>query len=123
MNPTFSLGCSSNTLYSVAIVVTATATTNTPEVVVSIVLTATVSLLCCTMPRFIISVRELYDHDLRGHFQGIDTGFGVSSRVEKRFPSTIAFADAGEESRTLQGDADESGAIQLEPVAEGSHYV
>ena len=122
MNPTSSLGCSSNTLYSVAIVVTATATTNTPEVVVSIVLTATVSLLC-TMPRFTISVRELYDHDLRGHFQGIDTGFGVSSRVEKGFPSTIAFADAGEESRTLQGDADESGAIQLEPVAEGSHHV
>ena len=100
-----------------------TATTDTPEVVINILLTTTVSLLCCTMPRFIIAVRELYDHDARGHFQGIDTGFGVSSRVEKGFPSTIAFADAGEESRTLQGDADEPGAIQLEPVAEGSRQV
>ncbi|KAF8419129.1 hypothetical protein L210DRAFT_3766728 [Boletus edulis BED1] len=31
------------------------------------------------IPRFIISIRELYDHDIRGRFH-IDTGFGVQSR-------------------------------------------
>ena len=33
------------------------------------------------IPRFIIGVRELYDHDIRGHWQGIDSGFGVASRL------------------------------------------
>ena len=32
------------------------------------------------IPRFIIGVRELYDHDIRGRWQGIDSGFGVVSQ-------------------------------------------
>ncbi|KAF8553839.1 hypothetical protein OG21DRAFT_1181965 [Imleria badia] len=48
------------------------------------------------MPRFIISIRELYDHDLHRHSHGIDTGFGVWSQpatCENAVISAIAFAD------------------------------
>ena len=42
------------------------------------------------MPRFIISVRELYDRDLRGRRQGIDTGFGVSSQPISSGNATVS---------------------------------
>ena len=89
--------------------------------------TAAAALLCTAMPRFIIAVRELYDRDLRGRWQGIDTGFGVGSQnvsADIRFASEIAFADGvqeSQESETVQGDADESGAIPLDVVGEGAH--
>ncbi|KAF8122306.1 hypothetical protein EV363DRAFT_1182894, partial [Boletus edulis] len=38
--------------------------------------TLSYSLCCVMMPRFVISIRELYDRDLRERWQGIDTGFG-----------------------------------------------
>lgn len=72
------------------------------------------------MPRFIISVRELYDSDLRGHFQAVDTGFGVLSQPNASRTlamSAIAFADVApgqEEGQVVEGDADDAGAIQLE---------
>ena len=85
------------------------------------------SLLCCLTPRFIISVRELYDRDLRGLRQGIDTGFGVLSQSlsgENARISTILFADtAGGESWTGQRDEDEQGGIRLEVIRANSHHV
>ena len=47
------------------------------------------------IPRFIISVRELYERDTHGRCQGIDTGFEMSSRMmDERdvVVSAIAFA-------------------------------
>ena len=52
------------------------------------------------IPRFIIAVRELYDRNLRGRWQGIDTGFGVSSQFissENVAVSAIEFADVAPE--------------------------
>ena len=72
------------------------------------------------MPRFIISVRELYDRDLRGRWQGIDTGFGVLSQPVSggnAAVSAIRFANAalvGQEDQVVEGEVDDSEAIQLE---------
>jgi len=33
-----------------------------------------------TIPRFVISMRELFDKDSRGRLEGIDSAFGISSR-------------------------------------------
>jgi hypothetical protein len=66
------------------------------------------------MPRFIISVRELYDRDLRGREQGIDTGFGVLSQPnfgENTAVSAMEFADVaqGEEGQAAEGEVENSG--------------
>ena len=78
------------------------------------------------MPRFIISVRELYDRDLRGRRQGIDAGFGVSSQYVSSgnvAVSTIRFADPGqEEDQMAEGEVDDSGAIRLE-MRDGTRQV
>jgi hypothetical protein len=73
------------------------------------------------MPRFIISVRELYDRDLRGGLQGIDTGFGVLSQSiasDNVVVSAIAFAGVASEQgqgQVVEDDEDdESEAIRLE---------
>jgi len=68
-------------------------------------------------PRFVLSIRELYEKDSRGRLEGIDTGFGVSSRVgnvvgQNTIVSAIAFADSG----NGQKEGDEE--IQLEPAGE-----
>ena len=79
------------------------------------------------MPRFIISVRELYDHDLRARWQGIDSGFGVLSQSivsQNGAVSTIAFADvAPGQDQVVEGDADDSEGVRLEVVAEGVRQV
>jgi hypothetical protein len=76
-------------------------------------------LFAAIMPRFIISVRELYDRDLRAPEQGIDSGFGVPSQPI-RVLSAIAFADVapGQES-----DTGYSEAIRLELVGDGARQV
>lgn len=126
MKPSLTSFCS-NTVYHILVVVIATPTISTPPVVANVLATICTSLLSCSMPRFIISVRELYDRDIRGHWQGIDTRFGATSRGvsgHKGRTSTIAFADAGqEESRTLHDDGGAPGDIQLETVGEGSRHV
>ena len=72
------------------------------------------------MPRFIISVRELYDRDLRGRWQGVDTGFGVFSQTVcsgNVAMSAIQFADVApgkEEGQVGEGEVDDSETIQLE---------
>ena len=80
--------------------------------------------ICSIMPRLIINVRELYDRDLRAHWQGIDTGFGVLSQPtfsENAATSTIAFADV----TTGQGQLVEGTleAIQLAELGDGTHQV
>ena len=76
--------------------------------------------LCPIIPRFIISVRELYDRDLRGRWQGIDTGFGVLSQPisgGNAAVSAIQFADVApgqEEGQVAEGEVDDSEAIRLE---------
>jgi len=76
-----------------------------------ILMTLSYVTLCPIMPRFIISVRELYDHD---RWQGVDTGFGVlSQRIStgNEAVSAIQFADLA---RGDRGGVDDSEAIRLE---------
>ena len=87
--------------------------------------------LCPIMPRFIISVRELYDRDLRDRWQGIDTGFGVLSQPVSAGNATVSaiqFADAApgqEEGQVTEGEVDDSEAIRLETrmVGDGTGQV
>ena len=45
-------------------------------------------------PRFILSIREMYAHDVQGrHGSGIDTGFGLSSSGRDAGGTAIVFAD------------------------------
>jgi hypothetical protein len=80
------------------------------------------------MPRFIISVRELYDRDLCGRWQGIDTGFGVLSQPVSggnAAMSAIQFADVApgqEEGEVAKGEMDDLEAIRLE-LRDGTRQV
>ncbi|KAI9574382.1 hypothetical protein HD554DRAFT_2165880 [Boletus coccyginus] len=60
--------------------------------------TLSYSLSCAIMPRFIISIRELYDRDLQNRWQGIDTGFGVLVASENADGTTIALENIGRKS-------------------------
>ena len=79
------------------------------------------------MPRFIISVRELYDRDLQARWQGIDSGFGVLSQSivsQNGAVSIIAFADvAPGQDEVVEHGADDSEGVRLEVVAEGVRQV
>ena len=79
------------------------------------------------MPRFIISVRELYDLELRRGWQGDDTGFGVLSQPisSQNAPvSAIAFADvAPGQDQAMDGDTNESETIRLEPWGDDTDQV
>ena len=80
------------------------------------------------MPRFIISIRELYDRDARHGWKGIDSGFGVSSQPvdsENGVVSGIAFADVRvnpgwEEGQTVEGNEDNREEIVSEVLRNGS---
>ena len=75
------------------------------------------------MPRFIISVRELYDCDLRRRWQGMDTGFGALSQPIA-IVSAIGFADvAPEQDQAVEGGTNESEAIQLEAFGDDTCQV
>ena len=82
--------------------------------------------LCSTAPRFIINVRELYDRDVRRGLQGVDTGFGVLSQAiasQDGAVSAIPFAEVvlGQD-QVVEGDTNESAAIQLEPSGDYTHH-
>jgi hypothetical protein len=82
-------------------------------------------LLFSMMPRFIIGVRELYHHDCHRRWQGVDTGFGVFSQPtagRSAVLSAIAFAPnvAPGESQTVEGEANDSDAIQLEVLGDNT---
>ena len=72
------------------------------------------------MPRFIISVRELYDRDLYRRQNGTRSEFGVLSRFvasEDAVVSAITFADVHpgqEEGQVVEGGSDDSEGIRLE---------
>ncbi|KAF8136939.1 hypothetical protein EV363DRAFT_1156026 [Boletus edulis] len=70
------------------------------------------------VPRFIISIRELYDRDTHG-CSHIDTGFGIRSRLNvgaNTTMSAVVFTDVNRERQdpevALEGDADNSGNIE-----------
>ena len=77
------------------------------------------------IPRFIISVREIYDRDSRGRLQ-VDTGFGASGRPvddEDALVSAIAFADRNpgqDQDQAAEDDAVDSEGIRLEARAGGA---
>ncbi|KAF8556921.1 hypothetical protein OG21DRAFT_507966 [Imleria badia] len=81
------------------------------------------------MPRFIISIRELYDHDLHGCRQGVDTGFGMLSKPvadENTAMSAIAFVDVTPLADQDQGhvmEGDDSEVIRLEELGDGTRRV
>ncbi|KAF8130140.1 hypothetical protein EV363DRAFT_1218981 [Boletus edulis] len=73
------------------------------------------------MPRSIISMRELYDRDIRGRWEGIDTAFGTLSQpaaTENTVISMMAFAD-GNTGQVVEGDEADSEAIRLRFESEG----
>ena len=77
------------------------------------------------MPRFVISVRELYDRDLRGRWQGIDTGFGMPSlpvSSGNAALSTIEFAAPGQ-GQVAEGEVDDSEATRLDMLGGGTCQV
>jgi hypothetical protein len=81
-------------------------------------------LLCSMMPRFIVSVRELYDRD-PSRRQGIDTGFGVLSQLDGQNAamSAIAFADVTPGQDRAIEDGNDSEAIRLGAVGGGAGQV
>ncbi|KAF8446340.1 hypothetical protein L210DRAFT_2971433 [Boletus edulis BED1] len=79
------------------------------------------------IPRFIISIRELYDHDIRGRFH-IDTGFGLRSRSNPGLDTTVSAMVfvGGDQGPEVEGGTDNSGDLELGTVHgsglnEGSH--
>ena len=80
-------------------------------------------------PRFIISIRELHDRDLRGRWNRLDSGFGVLSQAtasEDAIESAIAFADVNpgqEEGQAVEDDEGNSEGIRLEPLGDGTQQV
>lgn len=84
------------------------------------------TILCSIMPRFIISMRELYDRDLRRRWQGIDTAFGILSQPiasEGAVISAIVFADATQEQEQSQlglGDEDD---LEIEVLGDSKPHV
>jgi hypothetical protein len=75
------------------------------------------------IPRFIISVRELYDRDLRGRWQEIDTGFSVPSRSNAGLDGTLSgmvFMDVSlvRHGPAVEGDMDDSDTISALEVGE-----
>ena len=81
------------------------------------------------MPRFIVSIRELYARDLHGHWQGIDTGFGMSSQPissGNMAVSAIEFADVApeqEQGQAAEDEVDDSEAILLGMSGDGTRQV
>jgi hypothetical protein len=68
------------------------------------------------MPRFVLSIRELYAKDIIRYCDGIDSGFGISSRVRNiagRDTSVSAIVFAG--GRSGPGDEGDE-EMQLEPI-------
>jgi len=100
-----------------------------PQYDFSIILLETLGFvpLCPLVPRFVVSLRELYDRDLEGRWLGTDIAFGMSSQSHSRRDaavSAIAFAGLSSgESLAVERDADGSEAIQLKVVEEGVRQV
>lgn len=100
------------------------------EIAINLVSMLTLMAFCPIVPRFILEVRELYDHDTHGRWQGIDTGFGVS-QLAIDLEATVAFAVVASADSSGQGVAMEEedvatggeGTIPLEVVGMRVHPV
>ena len=79
------------------------------------------------IPRFIISIRELYDRDLRG-CQGVDSGCGVVSRSTASLDESMSgmiFMDVSlvRHGPAVEGDMGDSDVISHEMVREDMSLV
>ena len=79
------------------------------------------------MPRFIIGVRALHDRDrVRDRcWQGIDTGFGMSSQpvFSENVAISADLAPGQEHRQVAEGDVDDSEVIRLEMLGDGTRHV
>ncbi|KAF8131225.1 hypothetical protein EV363DRAFT_1261869 [Boletus edulis] len=69
---------------------------------------------CILIPRFVISIRELYDRDIHRCFH-IDTGFGMQSRSNASADTTVsatAFADINQ-GPEVEGATDNSSDVEM----------
>ena len=77
-------------------------------------------------PWFIISIQELYDRDLHGRWNGIDSGFSMLSQAiasEDVVVSANADVNPGqEEGQAVEGDGDSEG-IRLKLLGDGMQQV
>jgi len=67
-------------------------------------------------PRFTISIRELYAHNVQyGHGHGIDTGFGLSDGygISAHCLTTIEFGDVRENGELENADADNVESMEM----------
>ena len=93
---------------------------------ISIVLLDMLSImaLCPLVPRFIPSLRELYDRNLAGRWRGIDTTFGGSSQSIPSRSFAIAFAGISSKGLVVEGCVhDLVPVIPLKVVGNGAHQV
>ena len=95
---------------------TANNTISGPTLMVSLVLVVSM------MSRFVISMRELYDRDIHGRWEGIDSAFGVLSQP---VASTFVDVTSGQgEGQVVEGNADPAEVIPLMVLgdaADGTH--
>jgi len=89
---------------------------NAPELYINAIYSV---FLYTIVPRFIISIRELYDHEAHYSWKGVDTGFGVLSQCVVRVNggasmTSISFAD---DDLLLENDSNGSDVIVLEVVS------
>lgn len=71
-------------------------------------------------PRFIIGIRQLYDSDISGRPQGIDSGFGMPSRPNAGTMSPISFADDNLPwYPAMEDDEDEKDSFSVKVIGEG----
>ena len=79
------------------------------------------------LPRFMISIRELYDRDSHRDCQSIDSEFGILSRPatgENQTVPAIGLADVtlGQSAgQTMEGDAGNPEMVALEEIEDGAH--
>jgi hypothetical protein len=92
--------------------------------------TVCISTISSMMPRFIISMRELYDRDPRGRWKGIDSGFKIfpqpiSGESAGTSMSVIPFVDIGPEGPSLimEGATNEFEMIRLEVLGVNARQV
>ena len=86
-------------------------------------------MICPMMPRLIITMRVLYDRDVRCGWQGVDNGFGVLSQAianQSTPVSAIAFADAAQlegQDEVVEGDMNNLEGIRLKELGDYRHQV
>ena len=81
--------------------------------------------ICTIMPRFIISIRELYDREVRRDWQGIDSGFGLLSRsTGGRMSTGITYTEVVQgQGWTAEGDEDVTRATPLQVLNDKTRQV